>query len=132
MGLDTPCIVDDIPHIHTQLRSSGGNIDQWSTANMQPHNQTLLTLQVNGPPGNTTLERKLPDRPAFLGNFSNKTEEDIQRRFVIEADPNLSLNRMKFELQTYRYYQLDNTCIDWKMCVSVFYSVWIVLNVSFQ
>jgi len=77
-----------------------------------PHNQTLLTLKVTGRRRNTKLQTRLPARPPFVGNFLHKKYEDIQRRFVLEADPNFSTNREKFSNGTYyRYNQLDNTCI---------------------
>jgi len=78
-----------------------------------PHNQTLLTLKVNGRRCHTKLRTRLPARPPFVGNFLNKKYEDIQRRFVFEADPNSMTNRESFANGTYyRYCQLDNTCID--------------------
>jgi len=69
-------------------------------------------LNVTGEPQNTKLETELPTRPAFVGNFLSKTEADVQRRFVLESDPDLSLNRDKFiNGTTYRYCQLDKICI---------------------
>ena len=74
-----------------------------------PHNQTLLTLKVIGGRCNTKLQTRFPARPPFVGNFFDKKYEDIQRRFVFEADPNSSTNREKFANGTcYRYCQLDN------------------------
>jgi len=99
-------------HFPTQLQSSGKYIDRWSTNDaFVPHNQTLLTLKVCGRTRTTKLKTTLPARPTFVGNFLEKTDQDIQRRFVLEVDPNLGLNREKFKLNTYRYYQLDKTCI---------------------
>jgi len=69
-------------------------------------------LNVTGEPQNTELQNELPTRPAFVGNFLSKTEEEIQRRFVLESDPDLSLNRDKWiNGTTYRYCQLDKICI---------------------
>jgi len=69
-------------------------------------------LNVTGEPQNTELQSELPTRPAFVGNFLSKTEEEIQRRFVLESDPDLSLNRDKWiNGTTYRYCQLDKICI---------------------
>jgi len=105
-------ILTDMCHCRPQLQSSNLTIDEWSTANQSPRFQTLLTMKVKGPLSNTTLQTELPARPPFVSNFLNKTEADIQRRFVLEADPNFSLNRLWFTNgTTYRYYQLDNTSI---------------------
>jgi len=99
-------------HCRPQLQSSNLTIDEWSTGNERPHFQTLLTMKVKGPYCNTKLQTELPARPPFVSNFLDKTEADIQRRFVIEADPNFSTNRRWFTNgTTYRYYQLDNTSI---------------------
>jgi len=99
-------------HCRPQLQSSNRTIDEWSTANEPPHFQTLLTMNVKGPCCNTKLQTKLPARPPFVSNFLDKTEADIQRRFVLEADPNFATNRLFFTNgTTYRYYQLDNTSI---------------------
>ena len=99
--------------IRPQLQSSSTEIDAWSTGNEMPHNQTLLTLKVTGRRCNTKLRTRLPARPPFVGNFLHKKYEDIQRRFVFEADPNFSTNRDKFSNGTYyRYCQLDKTCND--------------------
>jgi len=93
-----------MPHCHPQLKSYSKDIDRWSLGNNLPHNQTLLTLNVTGPSRQTKLPTELPARPPFVGNFLNKTRQDIQRRFVIEADPSLGLNRDKFSTSTfYRY-----------------------------
>jgi len=69
-----------------------------------PHNQTLLTLKVIGRRRYTKLRTRLPARPPFVGNFLHKKYEDIQRRFVFEADPNFSTNRDKFSNGTYYRY----------------------------
>jgi len=69
-----------------------------------PHNQTLLTLKVIGRRCCTKLRTRLPARPPFVGNFLDEKYEDIQRRFVFEADPNLSTNRDKFTNGTYYRY----------------------------
>jgi len=62
---------------------------------------------------NKAPQTRLPARPPFVGNFLDKKYEDIQRRFVFEADPNSNTNRERFTNGTYyRYCQLDNTCID--------------------
>ena len=99
-------------HCRPQLQSSNLTIDEWSTANEPPHFQTLLTMKVKGPLSNTKLQTELPARPPFVWDFLDKTEEDIQRRFVLEADPNFFTNRLFFTNGTnYRYYQLDNTSI---------------------
>jgi len=80
-------------------------MDVWSTADTAPHNQVLVTLKVTGPPQQTKLRTELPARPAFVGNFLNKTEQDVQRRFVLEANPYYGVNREKFRDGTYyRYY----------------------------
>jgi len=69
-------------------------------------------MKVKGPCCNTKLQTELPARPPFVSNFLDKTEADIQRRFVLEADPNFSTNRLFFTNgTTYRYYQLDNTSV---------------------
>jgi len=69
-------------------------------------------MKVNGPRSSTKLQTELPTRPPFVSNFLNKTEEDIQRRFVLEANPNFATNRLWFTNGTsYRYSQLDNTSI---------------------
>jgi len=95
-----------------QLQSSSTDMDHLSTADELPHNQVLLTLNVTGSQQQTKLQTELPARPAFIGNFLNKTEEDIQRRFVLESDANLGMNRNKFSGPTYyRYYKLNQICI---------------------
>ena len=80
-------------------------MDHLSTADEPPHNQVLLTLKVTGPQQQTKLQTELPARPAYLGNFLNKTEQDIERRFVLEADANLGINRNKFSSPTYYRYE---------------------------
>jgi len=89
---------------HTQLQSSSTEMDHLSTADEPPHNQILLTLNVTGPQQQTKLQTGLPARPAFMGNFLDKTEQDIQRRFVVESNPDFSMNRIKFkDGRHYRY-----------------------------
>jgi len=87
-------------------------MDHLSTADETPHNQVLLTIKVTGPQQQTKLETELPARPEFVGNFLDKTEQDIERRFVLESDAYLGMNRNKFSTPTYyRYYQLNWICI---------------------
>jgi len=78
------------------LQSSRTALDHLSTADEPPHNQVLLTLNVTGPKQQTKLQTELPARAAFVGNFVNKRRQDIQRRFVLETDGNLGMNRQKF------------------------------------
>jgi len=71
-------------------------MDRFSTADEPPHHQVLVTLKVTGPPQQTKLQTELPARPAFVGNFLDKTDKDIERRFVLEADANLGMKRKRF------------------------------------
>jgi len=79
-------------------------MDHLFTGDEPPHNQILLTLNVTGPSQQTKLQTKLPARQAFVGNFLDKTEQDIKRRFVLETDANFGMNRKKFSgPKCYRY-----------------------------
>jgi len=84
-------------------------MDHLSTADEPPHNQILLTLNVVGSQQQTKLQTQLPDRPAFIGNFLNKTYQDIKRRFVLESDAYLGMNRNKFSNSTYYRYLQHNS-----------------------
>nr|XP_018668543.1 uncharacterized protein LOC100183735 isoform X1 [Ciona intestinalis]XP_026691417.1 uncharacterized protein LOC100183735 isoform X1 [Ciona intestinalis]XP_026691418.1 uncharacterized protein LOC100183735 isoform X1 [Ciona intestinalis]XP_026691419.1 uncharacterized protein LOC100183735 isoform X1 [Ciona intestinalis] len=83
--------------------------DQISMGNFNRYNKTLLHITVTGSASNTAIDTtiNLPQRPSYVGDFTQLKEDEVHGQFVIEANSATNLNRELFKTPTHYRYKIE-------------------------